>query len=102
MPFLKYPKTMTETEEILHEVLNEIKLLREEMAVAQRPTLTTSEACRFLRIDKRMLDLFYKQGHLPSRYGGIRVGYKYSRIELQALQNKLMTGDAVLPKRANN
>lgn len=90
---------MSETE-ILMEVLNEIKLLREEIAGNNRPTISTIEACRLLQIkDQRILTYFHRQGILPSRYGAQRSGYKYLRSEVQVLQSKLLSGEIQLPKK---
>lgn len=84
--------------EIIQEVLNQIRLLREEIAQASNQTLSTVEACSFLKLkDARYLNYFNAKGFLP-RYGGMKTGYKYSRKHLEALQTKLLSGEVYLPK----
>lgn len=86
-------------EEILRAVLEEIKLLREEIAGNNRPIMTTEEVCKFLGIKHPwILTHFHKKGFLPGRYGSQRGGYKYSKSEVQYLQTKLISGEVRMPK----
>lgn len=86
--------------ELLRAILQEIKLLREETYSSNKPTMSTSEACQYLGVtDARVLTTFYNMGLLPSRYGGQKSGFKYSKKEVHALQTKLLIGEVVMPKR---
>lgn len=92
---------MNETDKLLQELIDEFRLLREELTINTKTTMTTREVCRFLGIkDPWVLTLMHRQGFLPSRYGGQSGGYKYSRAEVQITQAKLLSGEIQLPKRS--